>query len=144
MTKSNISNKQIYKISTHTLTWSVTILLVFCYSHMEISTHTLTWSVTSFYNDDYSLIPNFNSHAHVERDRTYICYTIDTVISTHTLTWSVTTCVYMLYYRYSISTHTLTWSVTIQLFIYVILAKISTHTLTWSVTILMPMILLSV
>ena len=26
----------------------------------------------------------------MERDRTYICYTIDTVISTHTLTWSVT------------------------------------------------------
>ena len=33
---------------------------------------------------------NFNSHAHVERDHSWMCYNIITVISTHTLTWSVT------------------------------------------------------
>ena len=32
----------------------------------------------------------FNSHAHVERDHDTMCYNKDTVISTHTLTWSVT------------------------------------------------------
>ena len=55
-------------ISTHTLTWSVTIPDTMLPLKGNISTHTLTWSVTanprvtSIYN------PNFNSHAHVERD----------------------------------------------------------------------------
>ena len=78
---------------------------------------------------------NFNSHAHVERDKE----TVDVIkiigISTHTLTWSVTrssgrTYLAFMYFNshahverdvgdfstfkwgYSISTHTLTWSVT--------------------------------
>ena len=34
------------KISTHTLTWSVTDLLEADSFEFEISTHTLTWSVT--------------------------------------------------------------------------------------------------
>ena len=34
----------------------------------EISTHTLTWSVTVFLKDILAKISNFNSHAHVERD----------------------------------------------------------------------------
>ena len=39
----------------------------------------------------YELLPdNFNSHAHVERDRTLFVKTEQIVISTHTLTWSVT------------------------------------------------------
>ncbi len=56
-------------ISTHTLTWSVTKGFRNAAEQICISTHTLTWSVTRLKN---SLIPwksNFNSHAHVERDR---------------------------------------------------------------------------
>ena len=56
------------RISTHTLTWSVTIIAVLFVGLIIISTHTLTWSVT-FTNEiqcGYRMI------------------------STHTLTWSVT------------------------------------------------------
>ena len=35
------------RISTHTLTWSVTIALYNLVVDLKISTHTLTWSVTS-------------------------------------------------------------------------------------------------
>ena len=55
-------------ISTHTLTWSVTIDLTAMFGSNNISTHTLTWSVT----DDI-----IDVDANEE-------------ISTHTLTWSVT------------------------------------------------------
>ena len=55
-------------ISTHTLTWSVTMIAVSGELNIDISTHTLTWSVTS----DCVLF------WHAVR------------ISTHTLTWSVT------------------------------------------------------
>ena len=56
------------KISTHTLTWSVTYqiadeMLKYC-----ISTHTLTWSVTMQKKLANLLTVHFNSHAHVERD----------------------------------------------------------------------------
>ena len=56
----------------------------------EISTHTLTWSVTIGSVNITSLIAHFNSHAHVERDFVLFCVTYDFIISTHTLTWSVT------------------------------------------------------
>ena len=56
------------KISTHTLTWSVTSLLIFSPLSVHISTHTLTWSVT---------VAGGGSNQR-------------TAISTHTLTWSVT------------------------------------------------------
>ena len=78
-----------------------------------ISTHTLTWSVTGLTDDDISDEFDFNSHAHVERDKVVRAQDYLGEISTHTLTWSVT--------RLSIphntgdetiSTHTLTWSVT--------------------------------
>ena len=36
----------INKISTHTLTWSVTVILLLSLQMSIISTHTLTWSVT--------------------------------------------------------------------------------------------------
>ena len=55
-------------ISTHTLTWSVTLHSMYLLQHTLISTHTLTWSVTC-------------TGANAQ-------YLID--ISTHTLTWSVT------------------------------------------------------
>ena len=35
---------------------------------MDISTHTLTWSVTVVGKEVEYLVGNFNSHAHVERD----------------------------------------------------------------------------
>ena len=36
-----------FGISTHTLTWSVTLRGVSVHIHSSISTHTLTWSVTN-------------------------------------------------------------------------------------------------
>ena len=63
-------NRNEYKvISTHTLTWSVTIKSTNgFYIHYNISTHTLTWSVTPDCLDKNFDKFNFNSHAHVERD----------------------------------------------------------------------------
>ena len=57
------------RISTHTLTWSVTFVKGVRFMASKISTHTLTWSVTP---------DRFRYTAYVD-------------ISTHTLTWSVTT-----------------------------------------------------
>ena len=56
------------KISTHTLTWSVTDKRTKQARYKHISTHTLTWSVTG------------EALKHI----------IVPKISTHTLTWSVT------------------------------------------------------
>ena len=78
---------------------------------------------------------HFNSHAHVERDRTGICFTDVAQISTHTLTWSVTTVSFVIPFGLPISTHTLTWSVTFIGSYSGFKLTISTHTLTWSVTI---------
>ena len=55
-------------ISTHTLTWSVTIFDIFSNAFEGISTHTLTWSVTQSEELRVIIFFNFNSHAHVERD----------------------------------------------------------------------------
>ena len=44
------------------------ILMRNVYSSLKISTHTLTWSVTIGIADHASVSVNFNSHAHVERD----------------------------------------------------------------------------
>ena len=63
-------NVEFLSISTHTLTWSVTEVAENSYIHMEISTHTLTWSVTLLVLEGFSMFLNFNSHAHVERDKT--------------------------------------------------------------------------
>ena len=122
------------KISTHTLTWSVTYAFILSYKATSISTHTLTWSVTMVQSQ---------------------CHLIS-LISTHTLTWSVTNFPYPSSFALSISTHTLTWSVTSDVLGgYMDSANfnshahverdsvgignltstaISTHTLTWSVT----------
>ena len=99
-------------ISTHTLTWSVTISCLISELTKIISTHTLTWSVTSLpyivlpllsnfnshahverddkINTDRYCYQNFNSHAHVERDFNFLGIFEWLGISTHTLTWSVT------------------------------------------------------
>ena len=102
-----------HKISTHTLTWSVTPLPVPLCLSFQISTHTLTWSVThstlcwhvwkgfqltrsrgAWPGNQVRRIStqrHFNSHAHVERDALSRCLTRWRIwISTHTLTWSVT------------------------------------------------------
>ena len=80
--------------------------------NIDISTHTLTWSVTILRNFCTSVFSYFNSHAHVERDAPYGGLFLFSNISTHTLTWSVTVAVETLVYKPYISTHTLTWSVT--------------------------------
>ena len=79
----------IWAISTHTLTWSVTYRRYHITTDDWISTHTLTWSVTLInahrnkivqfqltrsrgawhcHWNIFIYIVNFNSHAHVERD----------------------------------------------------------------------------
>ena len=82
-------------------------------THNLISTHTLTWSVTAaaLMHDCGDI--HFNSHAHVERDRTRQKLASLRRISTHTLTWSVTMTLQDAQNAGYISTHTLTWSVTI-------------------------------
>ena len=124
------------KISTHTLTWSVTPLSSWLLALFGISTHTLTWSVT----------------------KQCLMLILSAPISTHTLTWSVTVPNLGLTNAQNISTHTLTWSVTkAGMELIVALANfnshahverdfqlpqncprqwISTHTLTWSVTLI--------
>ena len=108
-----VSYHSYQKISTHTLTWSVTRHNQNIKSSLYISTHTLTWSVTT----------TLKGAAGKE------------VISTHTLTWSVTAEFFKATlngkfqltrsrgawlkrgekngFEKNISTHTLTWSVTL-------------------------------
>ena len=57
-------------------------------------------------------VPDFNSHAHVERDKIKKSSENLYIISTHTLTWSVTSPHVEGDGDKTISTHTLTWSVT--------------------------------
>ena len=66
--QSKFYDSKVTYISTHTLTWSVTVQKEHTAPRPQISTHTLTWSVTeqTIMSDDF----------------------LD--ISTHTLTWSVT------------------------------------------------------
>ena len=106
--------------------------------HIQISTHTLTWSVTI----DFKLY-NISLVFQLTRSRGAWLKEIiqkrqHKTISTHTLTWSVTrTCQHTQTRPEQISTHTLTWSVTRAVAAQRATAEISTHTLTWSVTILL-------
>ena len=61
-------NPMLKKISTHTLTWSVTEYRTAFMHNVLISTHTLTWSVTTTKLHTECGSIHFNSHAHVERD----------------------------------------------------------------------------
>ena len=79
---------------------------------IDISTHTLTWSVTLHLLRLNCKNLHFNSHAHVERDISADVKTVNNFISTHTLTWSVTDGSIVACEKMKISTHTLTWSVT--------------------------------
>ena len=88
--------------------------VIFFVFFLKISTHTLTWSVTLLPLSVGLFSVHFNSHAHVERDPAQLEPCGHDNISTHTLTWSVTVSITTpLPVRY-ISTHTLTWSVTIS------------------------------
>ena len=100
-------------ISTHTLTWSVTVIFFIfveyvqnfnSHAHVErdITTNTLMTYHNNFNSHahverDFFAFglrvggTNFNSHAHVERDiKLHIRNQHEYSISTHTLTWSVT------------------------------------------------------
>ena len=46
MTRQKFTNTFVRRISTHTLTWSVTFEFKLIILLSKISTHTLTWSVT--------------------------------------------------------------------------------------------------
>ena len=99
-----------------------------------ISTHTLTWSVTWEKSTLRRFLNDFNSHAHVERDRDSVPYELwksHFNSHAHVERDGITK---MLTIRTKISTHTLTWSVTDTLVAVETLVYISTHTLTWSVT----------
>ena len=79
VTLSIFSPEYLSTISTHTLTWSVTMINGMCNIGFFISTHTLTWSVTWEHWYNFWRYNNFNSHAHVERDKTLLtcdnCFT---------------------------------------------------------------------
>ena len=68
VTLSIFGNSGMSAISTHTLTWSVTTRVGNNEVEAVISTHTLTWSVTQYVLKYFCRTGNFNSHAHVERD----------------------------------------------------------------------------
>ena len=98
-------------ISTHTLTWSVTVkilrqqsdvwfqltrsrgawpgrlIIINIYKIFQLTRSRGAWLVSLIKLSDLS---NFNSHAHVERDGIYAVPHYFRTISTHTLTWSVT------------------------------------------------------
>ena len=110
MQRTNRSHKT--RISTHTLTWSVTLpsfshsfsLKNFnSHAHVERDgTHQKTIITEEDFNShahverDWQMVLNvscfchFNSHAHVERDYPSSFALSKLSISTHTLTWSVT------------------------------------------------------
>ena len=143
-------------ISTHTLTWSVTIFNFDCAfvilhfnSHAHVERDVISMAIIAVQNNfnshahverDLSGIlahifsRYFNSHAHVERDMIIWQHFRNMRISTHTLTWSVTNDTLYKYLPCFISTHTLTWSVTWSGKSCIAALFISTHTLTWSVT----------
>ena len=106
------SSNNIYLISTHTLTWSVTNTALRISLRYDISTHTLTWSVTIYTSVNYFLCSNFNSHAHVERDWKDFDFTLNKLnFNSHAHVERDNNFI-VKSYKYSISTHTLTWSVT--------------------------------
>ena len=144
------------KISTHTLTWSVTWgrdSRTWC-SGFQLTRSRGAWPVAVRKSIHYlknfnshahverdppigritHLTAYFNSHAHVERDPKLRCHPFSVRISTHTLTWSVTLSRLLFWEDEPISTHTLTWSVTSEEWRGMTILFISTHTLTWSVT----------
>ena len=113
VTVAKYENGAILQISTHTLTWSVTTRLIADEYGYEISTHTLTWSVT---RERQLYRKTFRFQLTRSRGAWRLFSSAiqpPAFISTHTLTWSVTGCSSLKHFDFSISTHTLTWSVTL-------------------------------
>ena len=152
---SQIATWSASSISTHTLTWSVTSVLLLPTSRKQFqltrsrgawrfgqqsnglaSIFQLTRSRGAWllWLSPASPVLHFNSHAHVERDRTdRVHYPQKQYFNSHAhverdsrLSSDP--------YAWEISTHTLTWSVTNAGEIISAGTEISTHTLTWSVT----------
>ena len=101
-------------ISTHTLTWSVTRRLDACAacqpnfnSHAHVERDKMT------YKKAYEVL-NFNSHAHVERDMYLLQHTLESIhFNSHAHVERDGHSVPMDKLA-PISTHTLTWSVTLR------------------------------
>ena len=143
------------RISTHTLTWSVTYIrwVQSRPTAFQLTRSRGAWRNTCIICHFYWY---FNSHAHVERDiiTTYQC-TQDVHFNSHAHVERdrhapednhhrrnfnshahVERDLHIRLYHFlkTISTHTLTWSVTVMNKIVAAVKRISTHTLTWSVT----------
>ena len=125
----------VYVISTHTLTWSVTWRVVRRISTLSISTHTLTWSVTIVHKLKITVENNFNSHAHVERDRDVdmfqkcICY-----FNSHAHVERDSSPIVNAYGVVYFNSHAHVERDALLKFSLCQIIGISTHTLTWSVT----------
>ena len=79
-----------WRISTHTLTWSVTdVLLSRALGGLNFNSHAHV-ERDRFVDRKSARTCHFNSHAHVERDVLIFAEYLKENISTHTLTWSVT------------------------------------------------------
>ena len=144
------------KISTHTLTWSVTLTNVHKnkivqfqltrsrgawrtdrmsnYGTYHISTHTLTWSVTfSLQQNNKFYSFQLTRSRGAWREQRYIIFTSAVFQLTRSRgAWRLMFSTYS--FDDCISTHTLTWSVTVGDLSRLSFISISTHTLTWSVT----------
>ena len=121
-------------ISTHTLTWSVTFIVEFSITSLsfQLTRSRGAWLLTNVHRNKIvqfqltrsrgawrvayriqSVYPNFNSHAHVERDRLTFWSALASAhfnSHAHVERDNITKIVLM---RLIISTHTLTWSVTV-------------------------------
>ena len=123
------------RISTHTLTWSVTCCKRYSYRQygFQLTRSRGAWPVdTGVYLGALHGFQLTRSRGAWRRTWEDFDFTLN--ISTHTLTWSVTIKCTMNDCFDLISTHTLTWSVTSNKNGKSRFKKISTHTLTWSVT----------
>ena len=89
MTTNIVRQSDIKKISTHTLTWSVTRCPSETVGNVNFNSHAHVERDIGKMLDN-QLTVDFNSHAHVERDWTKSWVISRKGISTHTLTWSVT------------------------------------------------------
>ena len=121
-------------ISTHTLTWSVTKSVCQLWNNNVISTHTLTWSVTIERVKENGFKNNFNSHAHVERDynqyhtASYLCH-----FNSHAHVERDVAVQKSIHYLRNFNSHAHVERDKIDVNLETAV-EISTHTLTWSVT----------
>ena len=176
MTKTHIYFNDVWTISTHTLTWSVTPRVSghIRYTEFQLTRSRGAWPRASMpagavnifqltrsrgaWREDFDFTLNklnFNSHAHVERDRVINSSNSIYLISTHTLTWSVTcnSRICITYHAFQLTRSRGAWRLRLGTrwecphfnshahverdmneFYASGLTNISTHTLTWSVT----------